>query len=38
MTEFSGSNAIRLAGRRRLARMTSLMAKIRKWLGMGKKA
>jgi hypothetical protein len=32
------SNAIRLAKRRRLARMTSLMAKIRKWLGMGKKA
>ncbi len=38
MTGLRESNAIRLAERRRLARMTSLMAKIRKWLGMGKKA
>src|SRR6266511_6059754 len=38
MTGLGESNAIRLAERRRLARMTSLMAKIRKWLGMGKKA
>ena len=30
--------AKRLAKRRRLARMTSLMEKIRKWFGSGKKA
>jgi hypothetical protein len=38
MTEFCGPTQIRLVGRRRLALMSSLMAKIRKWLGMGKKA
>ncbi len=35
---FCESNAIRLAERRRLAGMSSLMARIRKWLRIGKKA
>ena len=38
MTGLREWNAVRLTERRKLARMTSLMAKIRKWLGMGKKA
>jgi hypothetical protein len=38
MTGFCESSAIRLAERRRLARMTSLMARIRKSLRIGKKA